>query len=219
MCEPCTCFVIPLPFMLKFFVLSSRFFVALGRLVLTVVMVLMSDSKQIIKQSIALRAKYRAENGSQPTMRVVAPLLVVPHPSNRGGVPVSSVRTKDLVATIAKEACDVAEAHSSAVAVEEQPEEVQLVAQHIMPWKTFQAFYEKGVASDGSMAKCGGGMTAVLGSLSHSHFNCGCRNILCGKPGCVCVWLLPVVTGIPTSRATAELPQSWTQMAIIQWTG
>ena len=60
------------------------------------------------------------------------------------------------------------------------------MAQHMMPWKSFQAFYEKGVASDASMAKCGAGITAVFGSLSHGHFNCGCRNILCGKSGCAC---------------------------------
>ena len=98
----------------------------------------------------------------------------------------SSLRTKDLVGTVVSDACDVDEAHSSAVAVEEQPPEFQLVAEGIMPWNTFQAFYEKRVANDAGMAKCGGGITADFGSLSHSHFNCGCRNIICAKPGCLC---------------------------------
>ena len=44
-----------------------------------------------------------------------------------------------------------------------------------------------GPEDDASMAKSGAGITAVLGSLSHGHFNCGCRNILCAKPGCLCV--------------------------------
>ena len=86
-------------------------------------MVILSLSSHLIKQSIAFRAKYRAGNGEKPTMKFVAPLLVVPHPRNRGGVPVSSLRTKDLVGTVVIDACDVDEAHSSAVAVEEQPPE------------------------------------------------------------------------------------------------
>ena len=148
----------------------------------------MEPDPQIIKRSIALRAKYRAGLAETPTYKIFAPLLVVPHPRNRGGVPVTSLRTKELMGTIVKEACDLVEANSSAVAVEEQPLDA---TGHPPPtgnprWRSFQEDYEKGIANDASMAKRGTGITAVLGSLSHGHFNCGCRNIICGKPGCEC---------------------------------
>ena len=149
----------------------------------------MSLDPQIIKRSIAYRAKYRLGLGDTPTYKIVAPLLVVPHPRNRGGVPVTSLRTKELIGTIVKEACDEVEANSSAVAVEERP--LDIAAGPPPPngnprWRSFQADYEKGIANDASMAKRGTGITAVLGSLSHGHFNCGCRNIICGMPGCEC---------------------------------
>ena len=70
----------------------------------------MSSDPQIIKRSIAYRAKYRLGLGDTPTYKIVAPLLVVPHPRNRGGVPVTSLRTKELMGRIVKEACDVVEA-------------------------------------------------------------------------------------------------------------
>ena len=50
---------------------------------------------QKIKQSICFRAKYRVD-----PKRVMSPLLVVPHPKNRGGDTVKSLRTMQLVATV-----------------------------------------------------------------------------------------------------------------------
>ena len=76
----------------------------------------------VIKRSIAYRAKYRLENSDSPTLRTTHPLMVVPHTRNRGGVPVASLRTKELVGGIVKDACDVSEANSSAVAVQEPPQ-------------------------------------------------------------------------------------------------
>ena len=75
--------------------------------------VVMSVDQQIIKRSIAYRAKYRLSQSDAPTYRVVAPLLVVPHPKNRQ---VTSLRTKELIGTIVKDTCDEVEANSSAVA-------------------------------------------------------------------------------------------------------
>ena len=138
----------------------------------------MSLDPQIIKRSIAYRAKYRSELGATPTYKIVAPMSVVPHPKNRGGVPVTSLRTKELVGIIVKEACDELEANFSAVAVEEKPADIGSAI--------FQASFEKVSGNDASMAKRGTGITAVLGSLYHCHFNCGCRNIICGMPGCEC---------------------------------
>ena len=48
---------------------------------------------QIIKRSLAFRAEYRADqSSSSPTLRTVAPFLVVPHPMMRGGAPVTQLR-------------------------------------------------------------------------------------------------------------------------------
>ena len=77
---------------------------------------------QMIKKSICWRAKYRLEQGSGPTLRVLSPGLVVPHPCNRGGDPVKSLRTKELSGTILNDGCDPLEACSNAVAVQEQTE-------------------------------------------------------------------------------------------------
>ena len=82
--------------------------------------VVMAVDTQTIKRSIAYRAKYRLSQTDAALYRVVAPLMVVPHPENRQ---VTSLRTKELIGTIVKEACDVVEANISAVAVREQPDD------------------------------------------------------------------------------------------------
>ena len=46
---------------------------------------------------------------------------MVPHPRNRGGDPVKSLRTMQLNGTIVKEGYDTVEANTNAVAVEEKP--------------------------------------------------------------------------------------------------
>ena len=140
-----------------------------------------NPDSQIIKRSIAYRAKYRADLGApSPTFRTMVPSNVVPHPKNRA---VNSMRTKQLVGTITKNACDVDEANSSAVAVQEQPsgrrrEHAASGAPH---WTSLQSDFESRSASDSDIAKCQDGIAALLGSLSHGHLNCGNRNILCGE--------------------------------------
>ena len=81
----------------------------------------MTDT-QMIKRSIIFRAKYRLEQGPGPTYRVFPPQIVVPHPRNRGGDPVKSLRTKELSGTILVDGCDPLEACGNAVAVQEQTE-------------------------------------------------------------------------------------------------
>ena len=71
---------------------------------------------QKIKQSIAFRAKYRVDES-----KTMSPLLIVPHPKNRGGDPVKSLITMHLNATIAVEGYDTIEANSNGVAVQEKP--------------------------------------------------------------------------------------------------
>ena len=51
---------------------------------------------------------------------MIAPLSVVPHPKNRGGDPVKSLRTMQLNGTITVDGYDSVEANSNAVAVEER---------------------------------------------------------------------------------------------------
>ena len=132
---------------------------------------------QIIKQSIALRAKWRANPEiSGPTFKTLSPAMVVPHPQNRY---VSTLRTKQLVGSIVKDACDVDEANSSAVAVEENP--------NLTPdsEKTLQMQFQAR-SRDVDMATFIDRYYAAGGSLSHGHFNCGMRNIICSKAGCEC---------------------------------
>ena len=76
----------------------------------------------MIKRSIIWRAKYRLEQGPHPTYRVLSPTMVVPHPRNRGGDAVKSLRTRELSGTILVDGCDPLEACSNAVAVQEQTE-------------------------------------------------------------------------------------------------
>ena len=71
---------------------------------------------QLIKQSIAYRAKYRIDG-----KRLIGVLSVVPHPRSRSGDPVKSLRTMQLNGTVAKEGYDPVEANSNGVAVEQKP--------------------------------------------------------------------------------------------------
>ena len=76
------------------------------------------NQTQIIKQCICFRAKYRVDGDSK---RVIYPLSVVPHPKNRGGDSVKSLRTMQLTGTLVVEGYDPVEANTNAVAVEEKP--------------------------------------------------------------------------------------------------
>ena len=132
---------------------------------------------QVIKQSIAYRAKWRANPQiTSPTFKTVPPPLIVPHPSNRC---VTVLRTKQLNGEIVQHACDVEEAQNSAVAVEENPD--------LAPDSEF-SFQKKFEArcGDPDMATFIPRHFAVGGSLSHGHLNCGMRNIIVGKIGCEC---------------------------------
>ena len=51
----------------------------------------------------------------------LCPWLVVPHPKNRGGEPVKSLRTKQLTGTLAEEGYDPIEANVNAVVVQDRP--------------------------------------------------------------------------------------------------
>jgi len=57
-----------------------------------------ASATQIIKQNLCFRAKYRVD-----PKKVISPLSVVPHPKNRGGDPVKSLRTMQLNGTLTVE--------------------------------------------------------------------------------------------------------------------
>ena len=136
-----------------------------------------------IKRSIAYRAKYRKGQGETPLYKVFPPGLVVPHPKNRGGDPCVSQRTRELGNTVMGDGCDPLDAKSSAVAVEEFPASEQKKPD----WASLQNHFQSQVkGKDPHMACCQDGMSALIGSLSHSHWNCLSRNIGAGMYGCEC---------------------------------
>ena len=135
----------------------------------------LSSVSQKIKQSICFRAKYRVMK------KAIGPLLVVPHPKNRGGDPIKSLRTKQLNASVSVEGYDPMEANCNAVAVEDKP-----AVAGGGSGRYFQGEFAKKAKPDPDMAEQCSGMVATVGSLAHSHLNCGMRNILCSKKGCEC---------------------------------
>ena len=133
-------------------------------------------TRQIIKRSIAYRARFRVES-----KKVVAPFQIVPHPQNRGGDPVKSLRTQQIIHDIMKDGYDPIDANSNGVLVEEKP----VVAGGSE--RVLQEDFEKKIKVDPDMAQlCKLSHPARYGSLSHSHLNCSFRNILGNKKGCEC---------------------------------
>ena len=124
---------------------------------------------QFIKQSIAYRAKYRTDG-----KMLIGVLSVVPHPRNRSGDPVKSLRTMQLNGTVAKEGYDPVEANSNGVAVEQKPAVAGRES-------SFQDDFAQKSKTDPDMLERGQGIVAIAGSLSHIHLNCGMRNIVDGK--------------------------------------
>ena len=134
------------------------------------------QSRQIIKQSIAFRARFRVES-----KKVVVPFQIVPHPRNRGGDAVKSLRTRQLIYDIKIDGYDPFDANSNGVLVEEKP----VVAGGSN--RAIQDSFAKQITVDPDMALENAlGEPARYGSLSHSHLNCSFRNILGKKQGCEC---------------------------------
>ena len=94
-----------------------------------------SELTQIIKRSICHRAKYRV----RAKKTTLLPWLVVPHPKNRGGDPIKSIRTKQLTGTIAKDGYDAVEANSHGVVLQEKP---VVTGKPVLTGKTRQIFQE-----------------------------------------------------------------------------
>ena len=136
-----------------------------------------------MKQMLAYRAKYRKHSPDEG-YPMISPSLIIPHPDNRSGDPVRSLRTMELFSMIAADGCDVFEASAGAVCVEEHPDQEKRHGN--ARWQSFQHNYEKQIAADPHMAKRVNGVIAAFASLSHSHFNCLLRNVVTGQKGCEC---------------------------------
>ena len=114
-----------------------------------------SELTQIIKRSICYRAKYRV--GQKKTR--IRPWLVVPHPKNRGGDPIKSIRTKQLTGTIAEDGYDAVEANSNGVVLEEKPVvtgKPELTGTPVKPGKphlTYQAAFAAKLNCDPEIAE------------------------------------------------------------------
>ena len=130
---------------------------------------------RIIKQSICLRAKYKVGYKKK-----IPPLLLVPHPKNRGGDAVKSLRTMQLNGEIASEGYDPLEANNNGVAVQEKP------AVAGGSGTRFQEDFEHKLRADPDMLASGEHIVAIAGTLSHSHLNCAMRNIVGSRKGCEC---------------------------------
>ena len=115
-----------------------------------------AGTTQIIKKSFYFRAKF-----STGPKRVISPLSVVPHPKNRGGDPVKTLRTMELNGTVTKEGYDPVEANSNGVAVEEKP----AVAGGTNKLFSFQDDFAQKLETDPDMLDRGQGIGAIAGSL------------------------------------------------------
>ena len=144
-----------------------------------------SDLTQIIKRSICFRAKYRVREKK----RKILPWLVVPHPKNRGGDPIKSIRTKQLTGTIAVDGYDPVEANSNGVVLQEKPVVTgKTVLLEIGKRRSYQQIFAGKLNCDPEIAeKDVSGLEAKFASLSHGHLNCTFRNIQAGKRGCECI--------------------------------
>ena len=123
----------------------------------------------IIKASLQYHAKYLVASAT-----LYNPKLVVPHPKNRAGVRVTSMRTRQISGTIVGDGFDVVMARHTAVAVQADPNNSH----------EYQVAFEKAIAGDPHMvANFSGTPCAVIGTLTHSHANCLHRNMLAGMVG------------------------------------
>ena len=125
-----------------------------------------TEFTQIIKRSIAYRAKYRV---GKKTKRIL-PWLVVPHPKNRGGEPIKSIRTKELTGTIAEDGYDEVEANSNGVVVQEKA-----VVAGLPKSDTFQKAFAEKLYCDPEIAERedgDGGLVAKFASLSQRPSQC-----------------------------------------------
>ena len=141
-----------------------------------------AEDTRIIKVSCAYRAKFN--EGDEV---YICPLEIVPHPMNRGGDKVKTLRCRSITASIAEHGFDVIEAEQNAVMIESPPNakaRAEIKQAGIDP--DFDAYFAAGALCEEDMCLQAGGLELKGGSVSHSHLNCTPRNVQTGKKGCEC---------------------------------
>ena len=148
------------------------------------------DSK-VIKASLAYRAKYKSKR-HRPKM-VLQSWQIVPHPKNRGGEPIRTLRTKTLAGDIVYNGYDPTEATVDSVVVEvgldSSKNPLNDFRQHFHENQKFDTdhYYDPDFVIE-------------FAGLSHNSKNLCERNIKHGMPGCNCdppALLLLASTGMP----------------------
>lgn len=124
---------------------------------------IMSEAVLLIRQALALRAKYRV--GSDRVR--VAPWHIGFHPANRNGEPPSGERCQSLLDAILGGGFDPGEADCNGVLVQAKPS-----------GDTIHAFNAKACDGNPLLTPSVDGMDLTYGSLSHSHLNQVFKNIL-----------------------------------------
>ena len=134
------------------------------------------DSK-VIKASLAYRAKYKSKR-HRPKM-VLQSWQIVPHPKNRCGEPIRTLKTKTLAGDILYNGYDPSEATVDSVVVEVAVDGTGA------PMKTFAEHF---LANALYCPDHYNDPNAVIGfaGLNHNHLIVTERNILNGMPGCNC---------------------------------
>ena len=127
--------------------------------------------RQIIKESLALRAKYRTKR--QAPRQIVKCFQIAPHPKNRGGEPIRATRTRTKAIYILESGYDPAKAIVNSVAVEVGN-----------PAATFSDHFKANAGLDPDHY-FDPGLSILFAGLSHNHKNLAERNIWKACPGCV----------------------------------
>ena len=89
-----------------------------------------------------------------------------------------------LLSPTARADTDPRQAAAAAVAV---LEDAEIRRASVTKWESYQKHFEDQCRFGPDMAVSLHGVSAVVGSLAHGHFNCSLRNLLARQKGCQCL--------------------------------
>ena len=133
--------------------------------------------RQVLKEILAWRAKYRTKE--QSPFQNLRCGQIVPHPSNRGGEPISTSRTKDLAGVVLCDGYHLTEATVDSVVVEVD------VDPSGKPRSTFSDHFKFSVELEPDHFIDPDAVISFAG-LSHNSLNITARNVFNGMPGFAC---------------------------------
>ena len=134
--------------------------------------------RKVIKESIALRAKYKTKRQA-PRQNLMCS-QIVPHPKNRGGEPIRTSRTKTLAADILAAGYDPTEAIVDSVVVEVG------VDVYGDPEMTFSDHFKANAGLDPDHYVNHASNIVLFAGPSHNSKHLTQRNIFNGRPGSAC---------------------------------